>query len=165
MKAKPSLLQQELKQNKPFRNVTQEAAVGLMRTADVIRRYFAGVLEPFGVTLPQYNALRIVRGAGPDGVPTLAIAERMIEMTPGITRLLDRLEKKELVWRERCPTDRRRVTCRLTDAGSRLMADIDKTVNDADDRAMPTLSERQQRTLIRLMDIIRSTHSLPGGAI
>ena len=161
---KPSQLQRELKQNKPFRSASQEAAVGLMRTADVIRRFFGGVLEPFGVTLPQYNVLRIVRGAGNEGIPTLAIADRMIEMMPGITRLLDRLEVKGLVSRERCPEDRRRVTCRLTDAGGNLMGDIDSTIDAADDQSMPALSEKQQRTLIRLMDTIRRSHLSTGGA-
>jgi DNA-binding MarR family transcriptional regulator len=153
-----SQLQDELHQSKPFRSASQEAAVGLMRTADVLRRYFDGVLEPFGITASQYNVLRILRGAGEDGLPTLAIAERLIEKTPGITRMLDRLEAKGLIWRERCPEDRRRVTCRLTRAGSDLMDDTAETFNAADDKAMPTLSESERKTLIRLMDAIRRDH-------
>jgi DNA-binding MarR family transcriptional regulator len=83
----------------------------------------------------------------------------MIEMTPGITRMLDRLEAKGLLWRERCPSDRRQVTCRLTEKGGSLLSDIDAMVNELDDRSMPGLSEEEQLTLIRLLDAIRDHHS------
>ena len=155
---KPSRLQKELRQKTPFRTPMQEAAVGLLHTADVLKRHFAAILAPFGVTLAQYNVLRILRGAGEEGLPTLAITERLIEMTPGITRLLDRLEAKGLIWRERCPSDRRQVTCRLTSQGATLLADTDPIVEQANNSAMPTLSEGQQRTLIELLDAIRSAH-------
>jgi len=158
-KAKGSQLQAELRQTRPFRTSGQEAVVGLMRTADVVRRYFGRLLEPFGVTLPQYNVLRILRGAGSEGLPTLAIAERMIEMTPGITRMLDRMEAKGLVWRERCPSDRRQVTCRLTKAGADLLADLDGVINEEDDGSLSMLSEKEQRTLIRFLDAIRRVHA------
>lgn len=159
MKAtRTSRIQEELKKTKPFRSAAQEAAIGLMRTADVLRRYFGRTLEPYGVTFSQYNVLRILRGAGAEGLPTLAISERMIERTPGITRMLDRLEAKDLIWRERCPSDRRQVTCRLTEKGGALLAAIDAVVDTADDRSMDPLSEKQQQTLIRLLDAIRSRH-------
>src|SRR5258706_12493191 len=94
----PRTIIEELKQTKPFPSKRQEAAVALLRTADVIRRLFGAVVEPKGITVQQYNVLRILRGAGEPGLPTLDIAERMIETTPGITRLIDRLETKKLVW-------------------------------------------------------------------
>jgi len=153
-----SRLQKELRQARPFRSPAQEAAVGLMRTADVVRRHFGRLLEPYGVTLAQYNVLRILRGAGAEGLPTLAISERMIEMTPGITRLLDRLEAKRLIWRERCPSDRRQVTCRLTTDGDALLAGIDREVDEGDDQSMSALSQSQQRTLIELLEAIRAAH-------
>ncbi len=78
-----------------------------MRTADLARRRITTVIEPHGLTPQQFNVLRILRGAGPDGLPTLEVANRMIEQAPGITRLLDRLEAKELIKRHRCPKDRR----------------------------------------------------------
>src|SRR6266545_2488093 len=96
-----------------FRTREQEAAVGLLRTTDAIRRHFSAIVEPHGITLQQYNVLRILRGAGKKGLPTLEIAQRMIEQTPGITRLIDRLETKNLVERERGATDRRCVFCGL----------------------------------------------------
>ena len=93
-----SQLQRELKQRKPFQSVAQEALLGLMRTTDMVRRQVAAVIEPHGITLQQYNVLRILRGGGTDGVPTLDIADRMIEQTPGITRLLDRLSRRPAAW-------------------------------------------------------------------
>src|SRR5262249_14855885 len=101
MKRTPSHIERELKQSRPFPTRGQEAAVGLMRTADLLRRLLEQALEPSGVTAQQYNVLRILRGARPESLPTLEIAERMIERTPGITRLLDRLEAKKLVRRDR----------------------------------------------------------------
>src|SRR5918998_6288391 len=121
-----SRLPRELKQTKPFPAKSQEAAVALMRTADLIRRSVSGVIEPHGITTQQYNVLRILRGAGEAGLPTLDIAERMIEQTPGITRLIDRLEAKRLVSRERCLTDRRQVFCRITAEGLTLLAALDR---------------------------------------
>jgi DNA-binding MarR family transcriptional regulator len=120
-----SRLQRELKQQRPFAAPTQEAAVALMRTADLMRRALSAVVEPLDVTIQQYNVLRILRGAGERGLPTLEIAERMIEQAPGITRLIDRLEAKQLVARERCDTDRRQVFCRITGEGLELLAQLD----------------------------------------
>src|SRR5687768_9579886 len=100
-------LRHEPQRNKPFRSDAQEAVVALFRTGDALRRHFARVLEPWGITPQQYNVLRILRGAGADDLPTLAIAERMLERTPGVTRLLDRMEEKGWVARQRCVEDRR----------------------------------------------------------
>src|SRR6202008_362828 len=103
-----------IKQRRPFRSRGQEGVLSLLRTADQLKRDFACLVEPHGLTLQQFNVLRILRGAGPKGLPPLDIAERMIEQAPGITRLLDRLEKKALVRRERCPEDRRQVLVAIT---------------------------------------------------
>lgn len=151
-----SRLQRELKQNRPFTAPTQEAAVALMRTADLVRRSVAAVVEPHGVTVQQYNVLRILRGAGDGGLPTLEIAERMIEQTPGITRLIDRLETKELVVRERCATDRRQVFCRITPAGLELLARLDPSIHEAEKVALSDLSERQLAQLLSLLDRARA---------
>jgi len=133
--------------------------MALLRTADVVRRYIARVLEPFGITPQQFNVLRILRGAGPEGIPTLTIAERMIEEAPGITRLLDRLEAKGLVRRQRCPEDRRQVLCHATPEGLDLLGRIDGSMNEADEGALGTLSDQDKAQLIRLLDAVRASHA------
>ncbi len=151
-----SPLQREMRQTRPFRSPGQEAAVGLLRTADLLKRHFTAVLEPFGITLPQFNVLRILRGAGPAGLPTLEVGERLIEQAPGITRMMDRLEARGWVRRERCPEDRRRVLCHLTPKGSRLLAKLDSPMNRADESALQGLKRSEQRQLIALLDAVRA---------
>jgi DNA-binding MarR family transcriptional regulator len=146
---------QELKQNKPFPSKAQEAAVALLRTADVLRRFIAVIIEPKGITSQQYNVLRILRGAGERGLPTLEIAERMIETTPGITRLIDRLERKKLVARERCATDRRQVFCRITREGLTLLAVLDAPVLEATNKALGVLKKTELASLIDFLDRTR----------
>ncbi|HUM00856.1 MAG TPA: MarR family transcriptional regulator [Thermoanaerobaculia bacterium] len=148
----------ELKQTRPFRSRRQEGTLGLLRTADVVRRAVSAVIEPHGITLQQYNVLRILRGAGPEGLPTLEIAGRMIELSPGITRLLDRLEARRLVARLRCPKDRRRVLCTVTPEGLRLLSRLDAPVQKADDDALRMLSDRQTAALVALLDAVRAGH-------
>lgn len=148
-------IQHDIKQSKPFRSKAEEAAVSLMRTADLVRRSVARVVEPQGITTQQYNVLRILRGAGERGLPTLDIAGRMIEETPGITRLIDRLEAKKLVSRERCPTDRRQVFCRITSEGLALLNRLDEPVRDADANALATLSKKDLTSLVALLDKTR----------
>jgi DNA-binding MarR family transcriptional regulator len=151
-----SRLQKELKQNRPFAAPTQEAAVALMRTADLMRRALAAVVEPLDLTIQQYNVLRILRGAGERGLPTLEIAERMIEQAPGITRLVDRLELKQLVVRERCETDRRQVFCRITRQGLALLERLDEPVEEAEKDALRDLSDPQLARLLALLDRARA---------
>jgi DNA-binding MarR family transcriptional regulator len=151
-----SALQREIRQRKPFRSPAQEAVVGLLRTTDRVRRTLAGVVEPRGITLQQYNVLRILRGARPTGLPTLEIAARMVEHAPGITRLLDRLEAKGLVRRQRRAADRRQVMCRITPAGLRLLAGLDAGLQRADASTLGILSRRELRRLIALLDRIRA---------
>ena len=148
---------QELKQNRPFSSPRAEAAVGLLRTADLIRRMIGVVVEPRGITAQQYNVLRILRGAGDAGLPTLEIAERMIEQTPGITRLMDRLETKKLVVRERCTKDRRRVYCRITSTGLALLKTLDAPINAAEEEALAGLAAREVKSLVELLDRTRDS--------
>ncbi len=153
--ARQSSLAREIQQGRPFQSPRQEAALGLLKTVDVLRLHLSRVLEPFGVTDQQYNVLRILRGAGRNGLPTLEIAGRMIEHAPGITRLIDRLEKKGLVARKRCTTDRRQVFCILAPAGARLLARMDAPVARAD-FALGALADAEVETLIRLLDAVRA---------
>src|SRR6059058_2081081 len=141
-----------------FRSREQEATLGLLRTANAMKRSLAQVIEPHGITPQQYNVLRILRGAGSDGLPTLTIGERMIEQTPGVTRLVDRLELKGLVARTPCPTDRRRVFCRITSVGMQLLSELDEPVNRWDTRSVSVLAPSEPDSLITLLDRVRSAN-------
>jgi DNA-binding MarR family transcriptional regulator len=156
VRSEASPLQRELKQRRPFRSRKHEGAAGLLRTADLLRRHLARVVEPHGITLQQYNVLRILRGAGEEGLPTLEIATRMIEESPGITRLLDRLETKRLVRRERCPRDRRRVLCYVTSPGLSLVGKLDKPVDDADEAFLGGLAGTDLERFVRTLDALRA---------
>jgi len=153
-----SRLQQELKQRKPFQSIAQEALLGLMRTTDLVRRQASAFVEPHGITLQQYNVLRILRGAGTDGVPTLDVAERMVEQTPGITRLLDRLEAKGFVKRQRCPKDRRQHLCWITPKSAALLETLDRPMVQFGEQLMKGLKQEERVTLIRLLDALRAVH-------
>ncbi len=151
MRQKPGPLQR-----RPLQSTAEEAAAGLLRTAEVVRRRVTPVVEPRGITAQQYNVLRILRGAGKEGLPTLGIAARMIEADPGITRLLGRLEAKQWVRRERCLQDHRQVLCWITTAGLELLARLDEPMKDADSTALAGLTGAEQKELIRLLDKVRA---------
>jgi DNA-binding MarR family transcriptional regulator len=148
-------LQQEIKQTKPFQSLQQEAALALLKTADLVRRHVTKVIGPHNLSLEQYNVLRILRGAGDAGMATLEVSSRMIEQTPAITRLLDKLETKKLVRRERCPEDRRQVLCRITNAGLHLLAGLDDQVESANQKVFTRLSAAEVKSLIAHLDRMR----------
>ena len=149
-------IRDEIKQKRPFRAPGDEVVVTLLRTADELRALLSGVVEAHGITLQQYNVLRILRGAGDTGIPTLEIAGRMIERSPGITRLVDRLEAKRLVRRQRCPQDRRQVLCYATDAALRLLTLVDGPVQRAGSRFVSPLDARRAAELVRALDALRT---------
>src|SRR4030095_2206878 len=153
-----SALQAEIRQRRPFQSVAHEAVVALMRTADLVRRQMTALVEPHGITVQQYNVLRILRGGGDDGVPTLEVAERMVEQTPGITRLLDRLEAKGFVKRQRCPKDRRQHLCWITPKSTALLEQLDGPMVQFGEHLMKGLKPEERTTLIRLLDALRAAH-------
>jgi len=157
-----SSVQSEIRQSRPFRSKKQEATVALLRTASVVGRALSRVLESWALSLAQYNALRIIRGAGPDGIATLAIRERMIEEGTTITRILDKLEQSGYIRRERALPDRRQVICEVTAAGRRLLDTIDPAVDAADEEAMASLSARDVGQLIELLDTVRAGNAERG---
>ncbi len=130
--------------------------LGLLKTADLMRRTVTAVLEPYGVTMQQYNVLRILRGAGDEALPTLVIRDRMIEQTPGITRLLDRLEARGWVLRRRCKQDRRQVLCRISASGAELLKRLDDPMSKVDYTAVGVLSQAEMDELIRMLDKVRA---------
>lgn len=127
------------------------AYVALIKAADRFKNRMEKIFIPFDITGQQYNVLRILRGAEPDGLPTLTIAERMIEKTPGITRMIDRLESKDLVAREIRPEDRRCVICRISKKGLDLLDALDDPVDVTND-ALDELSESEIDSLTALLE-------------
>ncbi|MGI8766714.1 MAG: MarR family winged helix-turn-helix transcriptional regulator [Gemmatimonadaceae bacterium] len=148
-------LEAELHQSRPFRSDAQEATIALLRTASVVARRLGKAISPSGISLAQYNVLRILRGAGTAGLPTLAIKDRMIEEGTTITRLLDKLEEAGLVHRKRSRPDRRQVLCTLTPAGAKVLAKLDPAMDAADEAAVVMLDPATQRQLIAVLSAIR----------
>jgi DNA-binding MarR family transcriptional regulator len=159
---KRSSVQSEIHQSRPFRSKKQEATIALLRTASVVSRTLSRVLEPWGMSLAQYNALRIIRGAGSGGIATLAIRERMIEEGTTITRILDKLEEAGYIGRERSEPDRRQVVCVATAAGERLLDKIDPAIDAADEEAVAALGAKEVAQLIELLDTIRAANAQRG---
>ena len=151
-------VQEAIRQTRPFRSLNQEALIALLLTTEAVKWPIQDMLaDRHGLTLQQYNVLRILRGAGRTGLPTLEIAERMVERTPGVTRMIDRLEKKGLVSRERSVADRRQVFCRLTEEGRKVLRSLDAPTNALDDQVMAALRPAELKTLIRLLNRVRNS--------
>ena len=154
-----SAVGREIRQRRPFRSPSQEATIALLRTASVVSRALARVVEPFGLSLAQYNALRIVRGAGTEGIATLAVRERMIEEGTTITRLLDKLELAGLLERTRSFPDRRQVICHVTAAGRKVLDRLDPLVDQRDVDVMAALDSHQVTQLIDILDALRAANA------
>ena len=134
----------------------REVVVALLRAADRVGRNASGIVEPHGITLQQYNVLRILQDSKEDGVPTLEVAAQMIEETPGVTRLLDRLEAKGYVRRQRCPRDRRQHLCWLTSDGARLLGKLTPLLAAGHERVLEHVDSRTRQQLVSLLDVIGS---------
>ena len=150
-------LADEIRMTKPFKLPQEEAALNILRTSEVIQQSASQLLKAFDLTPPQYNVLRILRGAGADGLCCSEIAERMVTRDPDVTRLLDRLNTRNLIARERSEKDRRVVTTRASADGLRLLDEIDPVLYAHHHRQFANLSESQLRELIRLLEVVRET--------
>jgi DNA-binding MarR family transcriptional regulator len=153
--SRDSVLLRELRQGRPFRSLEQEALLNILRTADALRHRLALVVAPEGITLQHYNVLRILRGAGPGGLPTLEIAQRMVERSPGITRLVDKLEALGLVQRNRPSDARRCVYCTITPQGLAALERLDQPVDSWTSRHLGRLGEQRLEAVIRILEDIR----------
>src|SRR5947209_6037060 len=151
----PQTLRTEIKQKKPFGSLEQEAQLNIERTAAVLGHAFAEALKPFGITPTQYNALRILRGAGKDGLCRNEVRERLISQVPDVTRLLDRLEEMKLIERERSSEERRLVTTRITAKGQALLSELDEPIADVHKRHLGHMSAAQLTTLNELLTLAR----------
>jgi DNA-binding MarR family transcriptional regulator len=150
-------LQAELKQTVPFSSPEQEAYLSLLRTADALQSAMESRLKEFALTGTQYNALRILRGAGVDGLPCSEIGERMITHDPDITRLLNRLQKRGLAERIRCKRDRRVIYGKITSEGLKLLREMDEPVERYGREMLHHLSQAELRKLIDLLELVRDS--------
>jgi MarR family transcriptional regulator, organic hydroperoxide resistance regulator len=150
----PGKLAAEIKQTKPM-SLAAEAALNIQRTADHLDAVLTGVLKPFELSGSQYNALRILRGAGKDGLACREIGDRMVSRDPDITRLLDRLEKRGLAERSREIRDRRVVRVRITAAGLNFLKQLERPVEDALTRLIGRLGSERLTRLIEGLESIR----------
>lgn len=149
-------IHEEIRQTRPFGRPSQEAAVAIARTASMLERQTARVLAPFGISTAQYNVLRILRGAGETGLPTLGIRERLIDPAAAITRLVDKLDRAGLIARQRTDTDRRQVTCWITPAGLDLLAQADPGVDQLGRLLESALDGPELEAFNRLLDRMRA---------
>jgi len=151
----PDTLQAELKQRKPFPRVTAEALVSVLRTAAVLDHQMTEALKPYGITHTQYNVLRILRGAGVDGLCGREVAGRMVSRVPDVSRLLDRMEETGLISRERDPDDRRHVTARITRKGLAVLEQATPQLEAVERARFGQVHDGQLRQLIEVLTSVR----------
>ncbi len=151
----PHGLQAELKQKIPFTSREQETYLSLLRTADALQAQVEAWLKRFGLTGTQYNALRILRGAGAEGLPCREIGERMITHDPDITRLLNRLEDRGFVERTRARHDRRVIYGKITATGLKLLREMDNPVEKYGREMLRHVGQEKLKQLIELLELVR----------
>ncbi len=148
-------LRTELKQRKPFGSLEQEAFLNLARTVACLEHSISEVLRAHNLTLTQYNALRVLRGAGAEGLSRSEIQDRLVARVPDCTRLLDRLMAMGYATRTREENDRRVVTTRITNAGLKAIEPLDQVILDAHQRQLGHLGPEKLKQLIELLEAVR----------
>lgn len=151
-------LQHELKMTRPFESVAHEAHLSIARTAAVLEHAVDEVFRDQPITSTQFNVLRILRGAGDEGLCRAEIGERMIRRVPDVTRLLDRLEDAGFVARDREGRDRRYVTTRITPRGLALLDDLDPRVAALHERLLSHVTPEALQQLVTLLATVREAH-------
>jgi DNA-binding MarR family transcriptional regulator len=147
-------IQSEIPQKQSL-GLAEEAFVAVLRTADRLQWKAAEMLKPHGLSPTQYNALRILRGAGPEGLACSEVGERMINHDPDITRLLNRLERSGLIQRSREPKDRRVIKTRITAAGLDLLKGLNRVVAEFHRQLLGHLGQERLESLVRLLEAAR----------
>ncbi|MBZ5539804.1 MAG: MarR family transcriptional regulator [Acidobacteriia bacterium] len=134
----------------------EEVFVSFQRAADWLLQGVERLLKPHGLSPAQYNVLRILRGAGPEGLSCREVAARMVTRDPDMTRLLDRLEKQGLLSRERRKDDRRVVTTRITPQGLELLQRLDQPLRELHRRQLRHIPAARLKTLAGLLEEVRA---------
>ncbi len=148
-------LQTELKQNKPFRSLEEEALLNIERTNEYLLNKLNIVIKAKDLTGTQYNVLRILRGAGEEGLICSEVSERMVTKESDITRLLDRLENRGFISRERPTSNRRIVIARIADEGLKVLAELDQPVDECNIGLLTHLGHENLAILNNLLVVIR----------
>jgi DNA-binding MarR family transcriptional regulator len=158
-------LKLEIAQERPFASLEEEALLNLLRTSDCLNRAFHLQTRDWGVTSTQYNVLRILRGAQPEGLTCSAIGSRMITAEPDITRLLVRLKALKLIRQRRGSEDRRVVWTVISEAGLELLKEMDPVILRLPVELLGHMEAAQLAELIRLLELARErneeTRALP----
>ncbi len=149
-----SKLQKDLKKRGPFESIQQEVVISILRTNDQFQYLFGQFFREYQLTGPQYNILRILRGEG-NPLPSLEIANRMVTQVPGITNLLDKLEGRELVTRNRCSKDRRVWYVELTEKGLELISNMDEPNLQMHSNLVGHLTKAESQQLLKLLEKAR----------
>ena len=144
-----------LEKKQPFAQLEQEACLNVLRTSDRMQLCFERLFRKHGLHAAQYNILRILRGEG-QPLPVLEIAKRTVTVVPGITGLIDRLEREGLVTRRRCPEDRRKIFVEITAKALGVLARLDEPVLDLHQRQLGHLSESELKQLVALLERVRA---------
>jgi DNA-binding MarR family transcriptional regulator len=152
----PGKLQAEIRQSRPFASLEEECYLSLVRTTDALARREVAALKAWQLTPTQYNALRILRGAGEAGATCGEIGERMLTRDPDVTRLLDRLEARGLTRRARSDEDRRVVRTVITRAGLDLLEAVDEPSREWSRQELGHMTKTQLKELIALLDRVRA---------
>lgn len=147
-------IEEEIKQKK-FRNPFHKAALNILFTSSWINGKNTALLKPYGISVQQYNVLRIVRGASPKPASVTMIQERMLDKNSNASRLVDKLVASELVERLVCPSDRRQVEINLTEKGVKVLEEIDQKMDKAENH-LAKLSTDEAMMLSYLLDKVRS---------
>jgi DNA-binding MarR family transcriptional regulator len=145
-------LKKRIKQTADFESPVEEAMLNLMVAADHVRARLDRVCADFRITTGQYNVLRILRGAHPNGHPRCEIAARLIEKAPDVTRLVDRLETQGLVERDRSEEDRRLSLTRITKKGLGVLDKMDNALAETNRYFSERVSRRDCRELSRICE-------------
>jgi DNA-binding MarR family transcriptional regulator len=141
-----------------FDSLEQEAYLNLWRTYDRLRMLEDALFGDFDLTAQQYNVLRLLKAAQPDLLPTLTIAERLVSRAPDITRMLDKLEQRDLICRDRSDADRRTVLVGITESGVALLREIAEPLRQCHDKQLGHLSQDRLRKLVALLRDARGPH-------
>jgi DNA-binding MarR family transcriptional regulator len=158
MRRFPSMPQDPRHAARRFDSLPQQAFLNLWRTYDRLRQFEDELFARHDLTPQQYNVLRLLRGEHPEPLPTLALAARLVSRAPDITRMLDKLEKRGLIERERPAANRRRVLVRITRAGLALLKKLDGPVRECHERQLGHLSDKSLEELIALLNLAREPH-------